>query len=137
MLPLATIYFWGACEIAIHDAKATQAAEISFGISAKHIENILILNTAYVFLRVLFFTLFVILLAISPLSKTLPYPIKLNFLTYQKINAIPIVSWVTNLFELLTWPWWLAVLTKTYTIFSAEVKTEQSLDLIELPITAE
>ncbi|MBN2503108.1 MAG: hypothetical protein JXB38_20190 [Anaerolineales bacterium] len=116
-VPFTTIYFWGVCAIAIHDAKATQAAEISLGISAKHVEDILIINAAYSLLRVLFLALVLIILALSPLSTSLPNPIELNFLTYQKINAIPAVSWATKLLDLLTWPWWLAVLTKTYTIF--------------------
>jgi hypothetical protein len=119
LLFFITIYYLGICAIVIDRAKVIPAAWTSLKFGARHLVSILILIGVYSYLNLI---LFGGLLSFPMIRQRamLEYSFDLNLLSLQKLLSIPGTIWATKLFNLLIWPWWLAVLTKAYLIFKAK-----------------
>jgi hypothetical protein len=118
---IASFLTFGYCAVMIDNVKVLAAAWTSFLITINNFSRVFVITGTIYLIRVLITALVVTILASRLFGVALPTPLTLDYPTYQKLGAIPIVSWINWIFNLFFFPLEIIMLTLAYLKFTKEV----------------
>jgi hypothetical protein len=118
---IVTFSTFGFCAIAIDNVKVLASAWTSLLITINNFFRVSVITASMFLIRLLITGLIVLILASGSFGIELPRPLSLDYPTYQKIVAIPIVAWATWIFDLFFFPLEAIMLTFAYLKFTKEV----------------
>jgi hypothetical protein len=101
---IAAFFTFGFCAIAIDHVKVWAAARTSLLITTKNFFRVSVITASMYLIRLLITGLIVAILASGSFGVELPKPLSFDYPTYQKIVAIPVVSWAIWIFNLFFFP---------------------------------
>jgi hypothetical protein len=118
---ISSFLIFGYCAIMIDDTKAWAAAWTSFLITINNIFRVSVIVGVLFLIRLLLIGLFVAILASGLLKVGLPTQLALDYLTYQKLIAIPIISWANWVVSIFLSPLQTIILTFGYIKFTKDI----------------
>ncbi len=109
------------CGIVINGIKPIRAAWIGLLITLNNIFKIIIL-TIIIYIMMLFpLSIFVIAVSYSPFNINLPSPFPLDYMTYLKLMANPVIHVVNQVLMMMIYPLQSTVLVIAYNKFTGEI----------------
>jgi hypothetical protein len=118
---IASFITFGLCAVMIDNLKVLAGAWTSFLITINNFFRIFVITGATFLARFLITVLAVTIPASGVFGVELPVPLALDYPTYQKLVAIPVVSWINWVFNLLLFPIESIMLTYAYLQFKKEI----------------
>jgi hypothetical protein len=112
---------FGLCAIMIDGVNAFAAAWTSFLITLNNFFRVLIIQGGVFFIRLLVIGLLFAVLASGLFKFDLTIPLTFDYLTYQKIMAIPVFAAAGWIIDLLLFPLTWVILTLCYLKFTKEI----------------
>jgi hypothetical protein len=118
---LGSLITFGLCAIMIDGVNAFAAAWTSFLITGNNYFRVLVIQGSVFFIRFLLIVLLFAVLASGLFKFDLTIPLTFDYLTYQKIMAIPVFATAGWIIDLLLIPLTSAILTLCYLQFTKEI----------------
>ena len=118
---ISSFFTFGFCAVMIHNVKVLAAAWTSLLITIKNLSRVLVISGSIYLVRLLITALVVTFLASGLFRVELPTPLTFDYPTYEKIIAIPIVSWANWVFNLFLLPLETIMMTFAYLKFTKDV----------------
>jgi hypothetical protein len=122
LVPLWVVWIdFAICGIVINRIKPFRAVWTGFLITTNNIIKIFILSQIFEFTRLILLGVFIVVILSTPLKIHIPYPLPLDYSTYQKLIANPIISGFSQLLYLLITPLSSIVWVMAYNQFTSEI----------------
>lgn len=102
------------CAVVINDVNGWRAARTSFLIVFRKYFRIFVLTMGIELTRLLVTAIVIAILSLGTYNIGLPATFTINYSTYMRVIAIPIVSWANYLFSLFIFPFETIILTLVY-----------------------
>jgi hypothetical protein len=118
---ISSFFSFGLCAIMINNAKVWTAAWTSLLININNFFKVSVITGVIHIIRLLFTGLIVSTAASGLFRVELPTALTFDYPTYLKILAIPIVSWINWMFNLILYPVGAIMLTTVYLKLTKEV----------------
>jgi len=112
---------FGRCAIMIDDLKAWAAGWTSLRITRNSFIRILVITGTFYLIRSLVIGVLIAILASGFIGTRLPTPLTLDYSTYQKLLATPIISGANWAIDLILYPLETIILTLAYLKFTKEI----------------
>jgi hypothetical protein len=109
------------CAIIINNVRVWPACRTGFLISIKNFFRTFVITVGIDLMQLLIVGVVIAVLALGPLGTGLPTSFTIDYLTYQKIAAMPIVTLVNSIVNLFFYPMETIILTLMYLEFIKKV----------------